>query len=252
MMGEVEAPVRRLAELIKGSIERSLIGTRGAAIAFSGGLDSSLLAHIASRGSSRHALYTVGLSGARDIAASRRAASLLGLESRHVVLEVSEGDVLKAAGALRALHQGMSRVEVAFTTPLYIVCSRASEGVVVTGDGADELFGGYHRYLHMSGPELEAALKGDLERLLERGIHRHRRVAGELGKELRTPYLDAEVVRFASGLGAGEKVSGGKRKIALRRAARALGLPEELCELPKRAAQYGSGVMRALDGGEDI
>ncbi|MGQ9582387.1 MAG: asparagine synthase C-terminal domain-containing protein [Thermoplasmatota archaeon] len=241
-----ETAEKRLAELLRGSLERSLAGVREAATAFSGGLDSSILAHIASRVGSGQTLYTAGLRGARDIAASRRAASLLGLEGRHIVLEVSEGEVLEAARALRALHPDSSLAELAIATPLFIVCSRAKEEAVVTGDGADELFGGYHRYLSVGGERLEAMLRADLDRLLEGGIERHRTVARSLGKSLLTPYLDEGVIGLARGLPAQEKVALGERKLVLRRAARALGLPEELCTQPKRAAQYGSGAMKAL------
>ncbi|MEM4729190.1 MAG: asparagine synthase-related protein [Thermoplasmata archaeon] len=280
---------RRLAQALAVAVDRSLAGAPGMALAFSGGLDSSLLALLASRrkgcegapdvriaamreapgqglltpGTRRAdgpalstpghherggpALYTVGTRGARDIEASRRAAQRLGLEARHVVIEVGEEEVLEAARGIRELSPSATRVELAFTAPLYIVCARARERAVVTGDGADELFGGYHRYLRMGAEELESALRADLDRLLEGGIQRHRAIARRFGRELVTPYLDDEVVELARLIPPAEKVAGGERKVVLRRAARILGLPEELCAAPKRAAQYGAGVMRVLE-----
>ncbi|MEM2976797.1 MAG: asparagine synthase-related protein [Thermoplasmata archaeon] len=236
-----------LAEALSRAVERGQAGVSGGVLAFSGGLDSSLLALLMARQGRAPELCTVGLKGARDLAAAERAASLLGLEGRTVALVVEEGDVLEAVRRLRSLLPSATMMELAFTIPLFIVCARTRERVIFTGDGADELFGGYHRYLRMRPGELESALRADLERLIGNGIQRHRAIARSFGRELVTPYLDDEVVELARRIPPSEKVAGGERKLVLREAARLLGLPEELRGAPKRAAQYGSGVMKVLE-----
>ena len=239
--------VPRLAEAVRSAVRRCLGDSSEAAVAFSGGLDSSLLAllvHGEGRGLS---LYTVGLPRARDLAQASKAASLLGLEESLLRIVVDEGEVLEAAGRLRGLFPDATDVEVAFALPLFLVCRRASQRLVLTGDGADELFGGYHRYLSMGPSVLEAALAADLQRLLSTTLPRHRLVARSLGHELGAPYTDDGVVALARAIPAGVNVAGGERKLALRTVAALLGLPAELCSAPKRAAQYGSGVARALE-----
>jgi asparagine synthase (glutamine-hydrolysing) len=223
-----------------------LQGTGSAAVAFSGGIDSSLVAHLAARRVESLTLCTVGMPGARDIAASRTAAGALGLSDRHIIVELEESEVLEAARSIRGLVGGASILEVSFLAPSYLVFCRAREKCVLTGDGADELFGGYHRYLGMDPQKLALSLENDARALVSRGICKNRLLAESLGKQLRTPYLDPELVELAAAIPANLKVRAAERKAVLREAAAALGLPPELCALPKRAAQYGSGIMKVL------
>jgi len=235
-----------LAGALSWAVSRSLDAARGAAVAFSGGVDSSLLSHLAVRSGKPIVIYTAGLPGAPDIAASARAARLLGMEDRLRVIELAPGEVLEAAGRISAVVPGASLLEVSFLAPSFIVFERAREGLVLTGDGADELFGGYHRYLSMGPAELSSALERDARALVSGGFERNRRLAERAGKVVAAPYLDPEVVELARSIPAELKVRAGERKAVLRRAAALLGLPPELCALPKRAAQYGTGIHALL------
>jgi len=232
----------RLAQELAGSVGRALEGTGETGIAFSGGIDSALLALLAARGGTTLTLYTVGLPGARDLEASAKAAKALGLGDRHAVLEPGGDEVLGAAERIRSLVPGATLLQVSFLTPAFIVFERAGNHTILTGDGADELFGGYHRYLAMDQAGLAASLEADAEELVSRGFKRNLRLADVAGKRLLAPYLDPQVVGLARSIPAGLKVHDGERKAVLRRAAAVLGLPPELCSLPKRAAQYGSGI----------
>lgn len=240
--GGIDIWAKRLALELADSVTRALRGTAEAGLAFSGGIDSSLLALLAARTGVSFRLYTVGLPEARDIEASRKAAEALGLGSRHVTIGLDGEEVLEAAGRIRSLVPGITLVEVSFLAPAFLVFGRAGEHTVLTGDGADELFGGYHRYLSMDPASLAASLDKDAEELVSRGFARNRALAGAAGKELVAPYLDPRVVGLARTIPARMKVRDGERKAVLRRSAAMLGLPPELCDVPKRAAQYGSGI----------
>jgi asparagine synthase (glutamine-hydrolysing) len=130
--------------------------------------------------------------------------------------------------------------------PAYLVFLHCREKAVFTGDGADELFGGYHRYLSMGEEELAASLHSDTRRLLDCGILKNRLLASSAGKELRTPFLSANIVELASRIPTGMKVRNGTRKLVLRRAAELLGVPPAISDAPKAAAQYGSSVAKVL------
>ncbi len=182
--GEMAAWAGRLAREISGAVGRSLAGRDGAAVVFSGGIDSSLIAMLAARSGTGLRLYTVGLPGAPDLAASVRAAGMLGLGDRHAVLELGSADVLGAAGRIQALFPEATLLQVSFLAPAFIVYSTAREGLVLTGDGADELFGGYHRYLAMGPEELAAALEKDARELVTGGFERNLELAAQDGKEL--------------------------------------------------------------------
>ena len=236
----------RLARRLQEAVRRSLSGLEGAAVAFSGGLDSAIIALLVSRELESTTLYTVGLPGAKDLLASKDAAEALGLRSQHVRLELDENEVLEAAGAVRRLLPSCGPVELSFLLPSYHVFLHAREGAVVTGDGADELFGGYHRYLDMGAGQLETALRMDTLQLLETGIQRNRLLARSLGKQLLTPYLDVAVVELAGAIPVVQKVKDGQRKLVLMKAAGLLGVPSDVRSIPKSAAQYGTAISKLL------
>lgn len=243
---DLDGWARRVASVLQDSVERSLAGADDAAVAFSGGLDSSVVAILVSRRLERTTLYTVGLSGAKDLLVSKLCAEVLGLRERLVRLEVNDNEVLAAARAILGLIPDCRPVEVSFFIPSYLVSVHARERTVFTGDGADELFGGYHRYLAMEPPRLAASLEADVRSLLAAGIQRNRLLARSVGKELVTPFLSDAVVELALSIPPEHKVAGGQRKLVLRKAAELLGVPTDISNLPKAAAQYSSSVMKVL------
>lgn len=234
------------AELLLNKLRNAIHPHKGKiAIAFSGGLDSSVLAKIASE-ESKVRLYTAGLARCRDFEAAKSAARILRLPLR--MIELSERDILENAPQLAQVIANDNKLILSYELPLWFVCKNCQEKTVMSGQGADELFGGYAKYQKMTGRELEAAMKKDAEELRSRGIELDRAVAGKFGKELVTPFLSEGVFSFVSGLPLERKVERGRRKIILRDVAELLGLGE-LAERKKRAAQYGSGIARVLKKG---
>lgn len=212
------------------------------AILFSGGVDSALLAAIAGR-RSRPRLYTVGVQGASDLVASEGAAARLDLPWRPILVDAEELE--RHVRALLQLMPPDDPVTLSFELPLHIVASICQEDILVTGQGADELFAGYHRYLAMKPDELASALEADLEKVLEQVAPLDRRIAARHGKQVRHPFLDRRTIGVARSIPLDEMIVDGHRKLPLRQAAELLRLgPTAWRE--KRAAQYGSGFMKVL------
>ncbi len=236
------------AERAGGLLEKAvarLVGGRETAVAFSGGLDSGLLAAIASRHAASLRLYTAGCDGSHDVRLARETAARLGSEWVHVpiagdTLVDALGEVIRAAGTTDPLT-------LAFELPLHYVMSSCTEPFILTGQGADELFAGFARYRGMDAGTLSAAREADLMRLTESTLPCELRLAAYHGKELAHPYLDPDLVRTVLGLGAGAVLPAGSGtvKALLRQAAVAQGAPF-LAGIDKKAAQYGSGAMAAL------
>jgi asparagine synthase (glutamine-hydrolysing) len=219
-----------------------LEGKGDVAVAFSGGLDSSVVARLISEVAGVH-LYVAGVGGSHDVRQATAAARSIGLPLD--VLSMDASWVRERLALLVGLF-GPSPAVVPFEVPLLAVAEGCREKILATGQGADELFGGYHRYVGLGPGPLERALDADLEKLLLWGHPREEALVASRGRELLSPYLHPEVVEWARGQGVGLKVAGGERKVVLRAAASLLGLPETLVGRPKKAAQYGSGSLALL------
>lgn len=211
------------------------------AVLFSGGLDSSVLTALA-QPISELRLYTVGYPGSHDLAAGRSGAEELGLPWEPILLD---DDALRKAIVHLRDHMGVTDpVTISFEVPLYVVCTKVQEKVLLSGQGADELFGGYARYASMSPAELDEARVADLRRLLFEGYLREVRMAQGFGKTMVCPYLDTRVIEAGLSVPSGGLFGDLGNKQPLRQIAQGLGL--SAAKAPKKAAQYGSGVMKAM------
>ncbi|MHC1680819.1 MAG: asparagine synthase C-terminal domain-containing protein [Methanomassiliicoccales archaeon] len=211
------------------------------AVLFSGGLDSSLLTALA-KPFSELRLYTVGYPGSHDLEASRSGAEELGLPWEPIILN---DDLLRKAIVYLRDQVGVTDpVTISFEVPFYVVCAKVTEKVLLSGQGADELFGGYARYSSMSPEELGEARTADVKSLLFEGYLREVRMAQGFGKMLLCPYLDPKVIEVGLSIPPEDLFGDMGNKRPLRSIAHGMGL--SAAKAPKKAAQYGSGVMKAM------
>ena len=229
------APAMSLEDAIVTAVElRSDEGV----VALSGGVDSSLVACLAGR-----ECVAVGLEHSHDLKQARRAAETLGLSCTCVT--IAEDEIAAALPLVIAEIPRKDPVNTGIALTQYFITRWAGEHGyrrIITGQGADELFGGYSRYLE------SVTLEADLERDfagLEEQARRDQAVAALHGTYLSMPYLDCRVVRAARAIPAAEKVRDGRRKIPLRTVAERYISPD-LARYEKKAMQYGSGVWSTL------
>ncbi|MBA2504708.1 MAG: asparagine synthase (glutamine-hydrolyzing) [Thermoleophilaceae bacterium] len=237
---EVAAQVRE--ELI-GSVGRQMMGDVPVGVFLSGGLDSSLVAAIAARrlpDGERLPTFAVGTEGSPDLEAAREVARILGTDHHERIYDAEE-----AIGALPEVVRTIESFDpslVRSAVPNYLLAEMTAEHVkvVLTGEGADELFAGYE-YLRELDPEpLQAELVRTVEGLHNLNLQRCDRVTMAHGLEARVPFLDTQVINFALSLPAEWKLSGPGRpeKLLLRRAFEGW-LPEEF--LWREKSQFGDG-----------
>lgn len=237
-----------LASLLEESVEARVRGHSKVAVSFSGGLDSSIVAHLAAR----HAevvLCSAFAAGARDERQSERAAALLGLRLETRVLDEESVSQARSAELPPGEATAMDRALWSIYSAASEVAGGSGARLMLLGQMADELFGGYMKYAAEASKSgqiaAEAMMRSDAEACGSRGFLRDE-AACSGSCEVRFPYADERVYSFAGHLPFDYKVRGGERKAVLRAAALKLGLPEELAAEPKKAAQFSSGMARLL------
>jgi asparagine synthase (glutamine-hydrolysing) len=243
------AAIRRV---LTASVCRQMMGDVPVGVFLSGGLDSAIVAAIAAREAAsrgeRLQTFAVGTAGSADLLAARVVARHLGTDHRERIYGAREA-LAAVEPVVRAIeHFDPSLVRSA--VPNFLLAQMTAEHVkvVLTGEGADELFAGYE---YLRGFDDPAALQGELVRTVN-GLHdlnlqRCDRVTMAHGLEARVPFLDRQVIAFGIGLPVAWKLSppGELEKRMLRRAF-AGWLPDEILWREKSQFGDGSGAAEVL------
>ncbi|NJE27016.1 asparagine synthase (glutamine-hydrolyzing) [Thermococcus sp. MV5] len=220
-----------------------LRGSRKIGILFSGGLDSSLITILASKYSKKITLYTAGAEGSPDLEWSRKVSEELGLKLKEYVFDLD--DVRDAVPSVMFAIEEPNAMNLAIGIPLYFATKLASEDgtkILLSGQGADELFGGYAKYL--TNPRI---MEQDLIEMGEKNLARDDKIAMLNSVEGRFPFLDINMVKSALRVPLKYKIHNGTRKAILREVALELGLPKEVAYREKKACQYGTNAQKLLE-----
>lgn len=251
-ISETEAS-SKLKELLIESLSEAALGE--AAIAFSGGLDSTLVAYAARENDSRPALISVGLKGQAELDHSRRVAKKLG--SDITVRELSEQEVLDSLPDVVRVIESTDPVLVGVSVPLHFVCQVAQEmdmENLLAGQLSDELFGGYGRFEDLAMKrrwrEARTEVWNSVLAASTRDFEPGDKLAVAHKLELRCPFAYLPLVQYALQVPISLKlrvVRGAVvRKYILRRLAADWKLPDSVVNRAKKAVQYSTGVQRVL------
>lgn len=235
------------------SVEKRIKGLSKVGVMFSGGIDSTLLAHLSQELGVETILYSVGHEDSADFKFAQKTANQMGLPIQ--LQRVTREDVKNYLPPVLNAIEEFNLMKLGVGMPGYIAAEMAhADGVkvILSGQGADELFAGYHRYLEFyrkHKEETQSYLKTDIYNLYHVNLERDDAVTMANTVELRVPYLDLDVINMAMNIPMKYKIDNTDeqlRKCILREIAQDLGVPEENVKRPKKAAQYGSGIDKML------
>lgn len=251
------ASVEELHDALEAAVHRQLMSDVPYGVLLSGGLDSSITSAVAKKYAAKRIesngrddawwpqlhSFAVGLKGAPDLIAAKKVADYIGTIHHEIHYTIEEG-----LDAIRDVIYNIETYDVTTvraSTPMYLI-SRVirSMGIkmVLSGEGADEVFGGY-LYFHKA-PNAQAFHEETLRKLSKLHLYDCLRANKSLcawGVEGRVPFLDKEFLDVAMRLNPEAKMAPGKviEKKILREAFADM-LPEEIAWRQKE--QFSDGV----------
>lgn len=251
------ASIEELREALDAAVQRQLMSDVPYGVLLSGGLDSSIISAIAKRYAAKRVesdnqadawwpqlhSFAIGLKGAPDLAAARKVAEHIGTVHHEINYTIQEG--------LDALRDVIYYIEtydvttVRASTPMYLlarVIKSMGIKMVLSGEGADEIFGGY-LYFHKA-PDARAFHEETVRKLNKLHLYdclRANKSLSAWGVEGRVPFLDKEFLDVAMRLNPEAKMAknGKMEKWILRKAFEDM-LPESVAWRQKE--QFSDGV----------
>lgn len=210
---EYQSDLLRIA--FEKSVVRRMMSDVPWGVLLSGGLDSSLVASICARHISRRSTsfpklhsFTVGLEGSPDLIAAKQVADYLGTIHHAYTYTLAEG-----ADAVREVIRSTETYDVTTiraSTPMYLMARKIKAmgiKMVLSGEGADEVFGGY-LYFHKApnAQEFYDETVDKISRLHMYDCLRCNKAMSAWGVEPRVPFLDADFLEVAMNINPEEKM----------------------------------------------
>ena len=249
--------IEDLHDALSNAVHRQLMSDVPYGVLLSGGLDSSITSALAKKFSSKRVesedtqdawwpqlhSFSVGLEGSPDLAAAKKVSEHIGSIHHEVVFTIQEG-----LDAIRDVIYHLETYDITTvraSTPMFLMArSIKSHGIkmVLSGEGADELFGGY-LYFHKapSAEEFHKETVRKLDKLHQYDCLRANKSLAAWGIEGRVPFLDKEFIDVAMRINPQDKMINKERmeKWVVRKAFEDY-LPESVAWRQKE--QFSDGV----------
>jgi asparagine synthase (glutamine-hydrolysing) len=245
----LEATVPNVLGLLRRGVRERLIGDRPIAYLLSGGLDSTMILHLALEAGAKTTCYTAVYDKASpDLLWARRVAKDYGVTLVEVPVPDPCEETVRAAVAAVEIPM-KAQVEIALAHLPLMEAVRADDfAVVLSGEAADELFGGY------GGMQIKAASADDqgyarikrqaVEKMARGNFPRVNKVGMQHGVEARLPFMQSGLVELA--LAATKEQSPPGKKL-LKEAALKLGIDSRVVSRTKETFQGGAGISAAAE-----
>jgi len=239
--------LQELQNSIKDTILEKKIG-----IAFSGGVDSTLLAKLCKDLGYETTLLTIGFEGSHDISFSKKVNEKMKL--LHEILEIDKTTFseisLKINDKINTNNLSWNENCIAF----YYVSKLANHlkiGTVVTANGIDELFCGYNAYrdaIKEGEKKIQELMNSKLENE-KKMMEAINEISSQFNVKILQPFLSSRFISFAKKIPLNEKIKNAddlQRKHIIRQIASEIGVPQISAIKRKKALQYGSLIHKTL------
>ena len=246
--GSVDMYCRLLRKTLEEAVTKRLMSDVPLGAFLSGGLDSSIIAAIARKHIDKLHTFSVGIEGSNDIEAARRVARHLDTIHHEYLLDKDEikQHLPEIIYYLESFDQDLVRSAV----PCYFTSRLASDfvKVILTGEGADELFAGYQYYKSITAEDfLHKELRRSIASLHNINLQRVDRMTMAHSIEGRVPFLDLQMIELGQLIPPELKLSSPPvmEKWILRKAFEDL-LPKDIVWRKKEQFDEGSGSVTML------
>ncbi|MFQ6025778.1 MAG: asparagine synthase-related protein [Nitrosopumilaceae archaeon] len=242
-----KALLQKMIQSIKTSVPDKKIG-----LAFSGGVDSSLLAKLSVDAGYDVTLLTIGFSESHDIEFSKEIGKLFELSHQIEEIDSNTFDYVldKVNKVVNTDNLSWNENCIAF---YYVakLAKRLGLQTVLTANGIDELFCGYDAYRDAIGEGKEKVMqlmesKLENEKNMMKAVNN---VVSEFSVKIVQPFLEQDFIDFAKKIPLELKIKNSNdlmRKHVVRELAAAVGVPEKSAFKRKKALQYGSLIHKTL------
>lgn len=212
----------KIKDMLTQSVRRRLMCDAPFGVLLSGGLDSSLIASITARIYNEYVenhksdlmipkkliSFCIGTEGSPDLAASREVANFLGTKHYEFTFSVQEG--IDAITDVIHSIETFNPTTIRASTPMFLMARKIKSlglKMVMTGEGADELFGGY-LYFHKAPnkEEFHQETIRKVQDLYKYDLLRANKSTAAWGIEARVPFLDKDFVNYVMSFDPGFKM----------------------------------------------
>ena len=237
----------QIAQSVKNTVKDKKIG-----IAFSGGVDSTLLAKICADLGYDITLLTIGFEDSHDVMFSQEISKILGYE--HKIEKIKLANFSKVSKEVKKIIKTDNLSWIENSIAFYYVSKLAKHcdiKKVITANGIDELFCGYNAYrnaIKLGEPYVMEFMESKLENEIKM-MKALNLVASKFGVVLVQPFLSQDFIDFAKKIPLKHKIHDSDdlmRKHIIRKLALKIGVPEISSNKRKKALQYGSLIHKTL------
>jgi len=246
-LDDISELIQELQIAIKDTIPEKKIG-----IAFSGGVDSTLLAKLCTDLEYDVTLLTIGFSNSHDILFSKTINDIMKLP--HKILEIEKNSFNDVSSKIKTKINTDNLSWNENCIAFYYVSQLAQTNnlsTIITANGIDELFCGYNAYrdaIDQGDTVVQELMDSKLENELKM-MKAVNLVSSEFGTKLLQPFLSERFINYAKKIPLEDKIKNSEdliRKHIIRKAALQVGVPEISANQRKKALQYGTQIHKTL------